>query len=74
MNLDILPVPFRGLDSGPHEPGFLFRRGVPSTVPFVFGLAASPQADTASPAANTFLAALTFGGRELRIPHGFARR
>ncbi len=45
-------------DSSRHREGFLLRGGVPGWAFTLPGLNASPQAATASPAANTFFAAL----------------
>jgi len=45
-------------DASSREGAFLLRRGLPDVAFTAPGLTASPQADTASPAANTFLAAL----------------
>src|SRR2546425_12845260 len=57
-HLDILPSPKGRRDSSRHREGFLFQRVLPEGAFALPGLTASPQADTASPAANTFLAAL----------------
>jgi hypothetical protein len=56
-SLDILPTDKSG-DSSSREEAFLLRRGLPDVAFTAPGLTASPQADTASPAANTLFAAL----------------
>ena len=55
--IDIL-CPLKEADSFPRGKGFLFQRVPPEWASARPGLTASPQADTASPAANTFFAAL----------------
>src|SRR5712692_1058995 len=47
-----------GRDSNGHPLGFLFQRVLPERAFARPGLTASPQADTVSPTANTFFAAL----------------
>src|SRR2546425_3877781 len=56
--LDILPSHRMGRDSNGHPLAFLFQRVLPVRACARPGLTASPQAATASPAANTFFAAL----------------
>src|SRR6266566_3573875 len=65
-HLDILPTAEAG-DSHPHEWAFLFHRVLPVRAFARPGLTDSPQAATASPAANTFLAALI--SRSWSTPH-----